>query len=344
MFNQGGDTTTATSSNSLMTYAEPFYKDLMTRAQGISKKPYVPYKNPRLANFGTDTNSAFQMIRDQASAGAPDVDAALASAGGLADYEAFSGGALNPGTVSTGSFGFEGMPGNLDEYMSPYTENVLDVNKQRAERRFQEQQVGRESDAVQAGAFGGSRRFVQDSLARRDYNEQMDTMDAQGLEAAYNSAADRFTTDEERRLRAFEGDQGRALTADTGNAERGLQAGMATEEGRRLGAGLGLEAVRTQGDLAQLRQNMNMNRVEALSGVGTKMDQRNQAGLDIAYNDFQRQQGHPGKSLGDYASILFGVPSSGGTTTATETQPAPNFLSQLLGLTLAGTGLVNTYR
>lgn len=313
MFNQGGDTITTQQTNSLMSFAEPFYRDLMTRAQGVSNQPYTPYQNPRLADFSTDTNRAFQMVRNQVSAGNPAVDSALDRAGGLAQYQAFNGGTLN----ST----FKSLPENVDAYMSPYIENVLDVQNQRAERRFDEQQVGREADAVAAGAFGGSRRFVQDSLARRDFNEQADLREAQGLEAAYNNAAQMFMSD----------------------ADRALEAGIASEEARRLGAGLGLEAVRTQGDLAQVRQNLNMNNIEALSNVGSKIQQRGQAGLDLAYQDFLRQQGYPASQLSQYANILYGLPVQPNTT-STETGPAPNFLSQLLGLTLAGTGLVNTYR
>ena len=179
---KGGDTTTQQTTSSLPSYAQPYFQDLLAKAKTASNQPYTAYQGQRLADFSPDTNTAFEQIRDQAAAGAPAIDTAITNATGIAGYNA------------------QGIAGaDLTPYMNPYTTNVLDVQKQRAMQDFQEQQAGRDADAVKAGAFGGDRRFVSDSLAQRDLNQQLQGIDATGLQAAYDRATSLFQTDEQQR-------------------------------------------------------------------------------------------------------------------------------------------------
>lgn len=289
---KGGDTTTSTTSGDLPDWYRPYAQDLLSRAQQISKTPYTTYGNQRLAEFSDDTNAAFDMVRDQADAGNPDVDAALATTGGISNFAA------------------RGVPdADLSAYMNPYVTNVLDVQKQRATQSFQEQQAGRDSAAVAAGAFGGDRRFVQDSLAQRDLNQQMQAIDAEGLSSAYDRATGLFQDD---------------------------------ETNRRLGAQLGLDAAGQQGQLSQLKSDLGFRNAEALSGVGSKVQQREQAGLDLAYKDFTAQRDWPSQQLSLYSQLLSGTPVQQNTTT-TVTEPAPDFLSQLLGLAVGGAGIADLF-
>lgn len=261
---------------------------MLAKAKGVTELPYQTYGNQRLADFSPDTNASFDMVRGIAGAGTPDVDNALATTGGIANYQASQ------------------IPGaDLTQYINPYTTNVLDVQKRRATQAFQEQQAGRDASAVQAGAFGGDRRFVQDSLAQRDLNNQLQDMDATGLSAAFDRATNLFQND---------------------------------ETNRRLGAGLGLDAAAQQGQLASLRQDLGFKGAEALSGVGSKIQQREQAGLDLAYKDFAAQRDYPAQQLSLYSQLLSGTPVTPSTSTTT-TEPAPSFLSQLLGLGVGAAGI-----
>ena len=288
MGNKGGDQTTTSVSSELPAYAAPYVTDLLARSKTVSNQPYQAYGNQRLAEFSGDTNKSFDMIRDQAAQGTPGIDAALATTGGIAGYQA------------------QGIPdADLQAYINPYTQNVLDVQKNRATRSFQEQQAGRDAAAVNAGAFGGDRRFVQDSLATRDLNTQMQEMDALGLSSAYDRATGLFQQD---------------------------------EENRRLGSALGLDAAAQQGSLAGKQQDMRLGLAEALSGVGAKTQQRQQAGLDMAYQDFKNQRDYPAQQLQLYSQLLSGTPITP-TSTTTTTEPAPDFLSQLAGLAVGGAWL-----
>jgi len=285
---KGGDTTTQTSTSSLPAYFDPYMKDLLKKAKATTSEPYQAYQGERLADFSGDTNAAFDLIRRQAAAGTPGVDTGINAATGVAGYQAKQ----IPGT-------------DLSPYFNPFTENVLDVQKRRAAQTFQEQQAGRDASAVQAGAFGGDRRFVQDSLAQRDLNTQLQDIEATGLRDMFDRGTALFQND---------------------------------ETNRRLGAGLGLDAATVLGGLEQTRSDLGFRNAEALSGVGAKTQQREQAGLDLAYKDFLEQRDYPTRQLSLYSQLLSGTPVSPNTTTTT-TEPAPDFLSQLLGLAVGGAGI-----
>jgi CRISPR/Cas system-associated protein endoribonuclease Cas2 len=65
---------------------------------------------------------------------------------------------------------------------------------------------------------------------------------------------------------------------------------------------------------------------------------REQAGLDVAYQDFLRQQGYPMEQLGAYSQFIRGLPVQGaGTTTSYQPQPSP--LQQALGAGISAYGL-----
>ena len=300
---KGNDSTTTQTTGDLPDYLKPYVERFLPRAETVSTMPYQQYGGQRLAQFSPDTQNAFQMIRDTAGRPSSGIDAAQQVAANAAGFQS--------GNIGTTDW----TNANVQGYMNPYIQNVLDVQKRRAQQGFQEQQQGRDAAAVQAGAFGGNRRFVQNMAAQRDTNQQMQDMEAQGLASAYQNAQGMFTSD-----------QGRML-----------QAQMANEEARRLGTGLGLDAAKTQADLDNMRQQYGFNAAQALSGVGAKEQQQQQAGLDIAYQDFQNQRDYPYQQLAKYSSLLYGAPVQG-SQTQTTTQPAPDFLSQLLGVATTAAG------
>lgn len=303
------DTTTTKQTTQLPEYVDNAYKDITARAGAISNTAYQPYNGQRLANFSGDTQNAFQGVRDMSAAGVPQgMTDAQNTMGGIAAYQ--------PGQITT-----QGIPQmDVQGYMNPYTNNVLDVQKQRAMQNFQEQQQGRDTQAVQAGAFGGDRRFVQNSLAQRDLNNQLNDINATGLNTAYNTATS-----------LYEQDQGRNLQGQTAN-----------EDARRLGANLGLDAAKSQGMMAQSAHDMQRQDIQSLSDVGAKEQQRTQAGLDLAYQDFNRQTNYPQQQLSNYAQIMQGQPTQNTTTTAT-TGPAPDFLSSLIGAGSAAGGIASLW-
>jgi hypothetical protein len=81
------------------------------------------------------------------------------------------------------------------EYMSPYMEGVVESQIEAAERQAERQKAGRSAQAIQAGAFGGSRQAVQEALAGEALGRQVSDIQREGLQSAFESAAQQFERD-----------------------------------------------------------------------------------------------------------------------------------------------------
>ena len=90
------------------------------------------------------------------------------------------------------SAGPEAFQQNMSAYMSPYMQNVVDVQKQEAARQSGIMGTQQQAQATQAGAFGGSRDAIMRSERERNLGQQMNQIQAQGSQAAYDQAANQF--------------------------------------------------------------------------------------------------------------------------------------------------------
>jgi len=213
--------------------------------------------------------------------------------------------------VATGISGYQAQqfPQNSTQYMDPYVYNVLNEQEARMARRFNEQQGARNAAAVEAGAFGGDRQAIAEMQAQRDLNEQLAAMEAEGLQKAYLTGADIFARD---------------------------------EQARQGAAGLGLGAAERLGQLGGMEQQMGFDRADQLMRVGSMQQAQEQAGLDIAYQDFINQRDFERQQLNFLSSQLRGVPISAQSEVSTYQAP-PNPYSQLMGLGLGAAGIYNAF-
>jgi len=154
----------------------------------------------------------------------------------------------------------------VQDYMSPYMQNVVDVQKQQAQLDFDRSQAGRDASAVQAGAFGGSRQAVGDYLSQEGLARQMGDIQATGQQQAFQQAATQFGADraaqmDMERLRGAElarvqagraGELGRVQTGEVGEQAR-VQSSGASEQAR-LDALRSSEQARVQQAIEQSRQ------------------------------------------------------------------------------------------
>jgi len=314
---QAPTSSTVTQTN-LPAYAEPFFTRLLERTEEESAADYIPFEGQRIADFGTDTTAGFQGIRDIAGSGRSGL---FGTAQGGYESTISNDPAQQAQFANLGSYTDSGV---ASQYMNPFIQNVLDVQKQRATQRFGEQGLARDASAVQAGAFGGDRRFIEDAIAQREANLQLNEIEARGLAQAYESGADIFQGEQSRDL------QNRGINAQV--FDRNRQALL--EQGRnQLGASQGLMAQAGQ------EEALALNRARSLAGVGGTLDQQTQQGLDLAFADFQNQRDYPRNQLNFYSGILRGVPISANQE-VTNYQAPPNQLSQLLG---AGLGAASIY-
>lgn len=330
----GGQNTTSTvTQQNIPEEFFPYYERMLARGEAESLKPYQPYGGQRLALPGQDVNASREMVRGIAAEGTPGIDyasgvvqGAIGQAQGLGQgpYQFSQAGFSDAGSMT---------PDMATQYMSPYMQAVVDQQKARALEDYQIAEAGRNAAAVSAGAFGGSRQAVQEGMAERDLLTRQGEIQAAGLQSAYDEAARRFEADRAARF-GVEG-------ARAGEIARvqGAQAGENRAAGEFDLARLGFtsdQAARIA-NLTEAARAGDIQSAQLLETIGRAQQAEQQAGLDIAYQDFLRQQGWNREQLNLQSSLLQGLPVAPAGTT-TEMVPY-NPVQQMLGMGISALGL-----
>ena len=287
--------------SNLPKYFEPYAIDMMKRAESESKREYTPYEGQRLADENTDTARSREMARAAAEGGI----------GGLATAQGGTSAGMNRALSGMGYQSQDFDSAQAQKYMSPYLQNVLDVQKNQAVLDFNRGQADRNFAANQAGAFGGSRQGVQQALAGEGLQRQLGEIQATGQQKAFESAQQQFGADRDARAQA---------------EKMGLSAAESLSGQSAQLAALGEKARAGDIESAQLLEKISKDRMA-----------REQAGLDLGYEDFVRQRDMPREDLTFLSSILRGVPVQPSTET-TKLQNRDPF-QDLLGTGIAGLGL-----
>jgi hypothetical protein len=287
--------------SSLPKYFEPYAIDMMKRAEAESKREYIPYEGQRLADENEDTAKSREIARSVASSGIP----------GFTQATSGTAAGMNRALQGMGFQSQDFDTAQAQKYMSPYLQNVLDVQKNQAILDFQRQQAGRDASAVQAGAFGGSRGAVQQGLASEALQRQLGDIQATGQQKAFEQAQQQFGADRDARMAA---------------EKMGLSAAESLSGQSAQLAALGEKARAGDIESAQLLEKIAKDR-----------QAREQAGLDLSYEDFVRQRDMPREDLTFLSSILRGVPVQPSTETTKFQQYNP--VKDLLGTGIAGLGL-----
>ena len=76
----------------------------------------------------------------------------------------------------------------LGAFMSPYYQNVVDVQKREAARQAGIQGTQQQAQATQSGAFGGARDAIMRAERERNLATQMGDIQARGTQAAFDTA------------------------------------------------------------------------------------------------------------------------------------------------------------
>lgn len=322
-------TTTVTSN--LPEYAEPYYRELLGRTVYESTRPYEAFPGQRIAEFDPFERQAMEGIAGVARSGAP------AQMGMASEYAAQVGQGGPSGFGFAGGFDAPGYgpsrltdPGVISSYMSPYQQLVTDIQKREAGR--QSEMMGRDMglDAAAAGSLGGYREAIMQGERERNLMQQMQDIQAQGDQQAYEQALGAFERD--RRDRQFAAEYGLgAEEARVGAGLEGLGVDLSQMQNR-------LGAAELLGQLGGQEQAMALDRLTAMQTAGQIRREQEQRGLDMGYGDFMRQQAYPREQLAFFSNMLQGVPVQPGTTTATYGMQ-PSTAEKALGAGIAGVGL-----
>ncbi len=196
-----------------------------------------------------------------------------------------------------------------ESYMNPYTSDVIDASLSDLERSRSMAINEGQAAATMAGAFGGSRHGVADSLT----NEA-------ALRAAASTAAG---------LRSAGFDKASAYSLDAGRSNQA--ADLAGAGVRTQGGGLLADLGRTQSD-------MMTKEAFALAAFGEAARGVDQATLDAAYNEFLRAQDDPYKRAQMELGLLGVTPIIQDSTTVQKTSPG---VAGILGTALQAGGMLS---
>ena len=318
--------TSQTQTVELPEWARPYAKETLAKTSALTGEDYKPYEGDRISGFTPAQTQTQQKIMGMDIAPQMGMATGVTGASGLASLGAGAQygqmaagdiGALRGAGAQYGQMATD--PGSMQAYMSPYMQNVVDIQQREAMRQAGIAGTQRGGQAVKAGAFGGSRQAIMEAEAGRNLQQQLGDIQGRGLQAAFEQA---------RQAQQFRSELG---MRGTQAALSGIQAG--SELGLR-GAGQAAQAGQVLGQLGATQFGQERDILQAQMGVGEQQRAMEQSKLDLDYQDFLRQQQYPYQQLGFVADMVRGIPV-GQSATTIYSQPAPNPLSQMAGL--AGT-------
>ena len=254
---------------SIPEYAQPYASELFGKAQAltdINQNPYQVYGGQRTAGFNPLQQQAFQNVQQMQVSPATGVgmDVAANVAQRAGQYQGYNPlqaqqmyqapeyqqlglnylmtqapqlqqfGMGPAERARTGSFA---RPGTAEAYMSPYMQNVVDVQQREARRASQIAAQEQAAGATSRGALGGSRDAIMRAERERNLGIQLGDIQAQGLQSAFQQAQQGYQTDAARRLQAALANQqagltvgGQNLSAALGVQQLGAQTGMQAQQ------------------------------------------------------------------------------------------------------------------
>lgn len=181
-------------------------------------------------------------------------------------------------------------------YMNPYVEDVLSRVTDRLEQQRQMGERDIGDAAVKSGAFGGLRQGVSEAVNRSEYQNTLADTLARGYSSAYDTGLKAWQAD-----RDAQGKVGQQLLQGTA-----------------------------------LAQTNELSRLGALEAVGQTQQGQEQAGLDVAYNNFLEARDWPRRQVELLSGAARSAPSTQTTQSTQSQQQSPPLLSQLAGLGTAG--------
>ena len=287
----------------LAPFQEEYLSDIFASAKALTGEgSQMPYADQQVAGLSDAQQQAITSAMQGVGSFQPYLQQGSQALG--TGIEALGTGLGTIGTAIDRAGQADYTPTSYQDFMDPFTESVIAAQQADIARQGQMQQNQLGGTAVGAGAFGGSRQGIaQAEIARNVMDQQARTgsqLRSQGFAQAQNAAQ---------------------------------QAAQQQLRQAQLGGQLGV----SQAGLGQLGQQMGVQDINTLLGIGGLQQGQTQKGLDIARTNELVQQSLPYQQVGFMSDIFRGVPSLQ-QTYSTTTQPGPSKTSQVLGLAQAGIG------
>ena len=253
------------------------------------------------------------------------------------------------GSMAQGAMNTQNWPdANIQGYMNPYQQNVTDIAAREAQKMGQSQLQNLGSQAATSGAFGGSRHALLEGDVMQGTRQNIADITQSGQRDAYQSAMGQFNADRSAQLQG-RGMAGNLLGQGLGAAQYGFDAGFRglDAQGQNMFQGNQLYQQGAQGmmggamnmaAMGQMGQGMNFDMLNMMNQYGGQHRHLQQAGLDMGYQDYLRQERMPEQRMGFMSGILGGFPTSGQTDYYSHQQPT-SLANSLLGVGLGGAAM-----
>ena len=222
-------------------------------------------------------------------------------------------------------------PNDIARYMSPYMQNVVDYQKSQAVRDYQMAAPMRQAAAVGQGAFGGNRLAIQQSEAQRGLMSQLQGIESQGAQRAFDTAQ------QAQQYRANLGLQGLgAGYQGLGVGLQGVQTGLQGVQGAQAGYQGAVGAGGTLGNIGAQQSQSDLARIALMNEIGNQMQGFEQGKINQGISNYATAQQYPMMQLGFMSNMLRGLPMQ--STTTQSYQATPSTYQQGIGAigTMAG--------
>ena len=165
-----------------------------------------------------------------------------------------------------------------EQYMSPYMQNVVDVQKRQAIEDAQKQQLSTNLAAARQGTYGGARQLLAGTEREKALGQQLGDIQARGLETAFGQAQQQFERDRAAQMGAQQANLQAALGVQELGTTTGLQTALANLTNE--------QQARVQSEANRL-QAQGMNQEQALRAALSNQ----QAGLTVGQQNLAARLG-----------------------------------------------------
>ena len=373
-------------------YAQPYMERLLGKSEALTEQPLPSYGGPRRAAPSQSQLDLYKSVSQMRTPTGFGTAQEMAQRGGeralqFSQYsptqfqmERVGAQPLQQFQMTAAQTGFrpdiqpaeQFTAETAQQYMSPYMQQVVDIQKRKAIEDAQQAQLGQNLAAARQGTYGGSRQAVLQAQREKALGENLSDIQFRGQQAAFEQAQQQFERDRAAKM------QTQALSVDVGlktalanldadaqsrvqnlaaqlqtqglSADQALRSALANqqqfadvqkmeEQSRQFGTETGLRGIdqymqagALTGEIAAREAQASAALTQLQSQIASLEQQGRQAEIDALIAQFQEEQAGPFKQLGFMSDILRGTSALQGGRTLYE---APqSFAQQAVGLGL----------
>ena len=174
------------------------------------------------------------------------------------------------------------------QYMSPYMQNVVDVQKQQAVRDAKIGQLAGNLGAARQGTYGGARQLLAGTERERNLGQQMGQIQATGSQNAFQNAQQQFNTQQQLQQAAGQQNLAARLGIQQLGSGQNMQAQLANQQ-----SGL----TTAQQNLAAQLQTQGLGSAQALQAAMANQQMGYNVGNQNLQANLQTQQLGSGQNM-----------------------------------------------